>query len=155
MKDNILVVYFTRTGRSEKVALELNKHYKCMVEKINEKEKRKGISGYIKSAWQGIKKSTCTINKVKYNPQNYNITIIITPLWAGNISSPVRTYLQKYSDKINDYGIIITHNSSSYKAAEDEIKAMLHKEPIFQVEYKKKDIDNNSINVLDILKFSH
>lgn len=155
MKDNILVVYFTRSGRSEKIALELNKHYKCMVEKINEEENRNGILGYIKSAFQGIKKSTCSINKVKYNPKNFNITIIITPLWAGNLSSPVRTYLQKYSDKINDYGIIVTHNSSSCKEAENEIQSILHKEPIFAVEYKKKHIDTNNIKVMDVLKFSH
>lgn len=155
MKDYILVVYFTRTGRSEKVALELNKHYKCIMEKITEEKDRRGIIGYILSAWQGITRKTTIINKVKYNPNNFNITIIITPLWAGNISSPMRAYVKKYKNSIKDYGIIITHNSSSCKAAEEEIKVTLNKEPIFSVAYNKKHIENNSINVLDLLKFSH
>jgi len=78
MKDYILVVYFTRTGRSEKVALEFNKHYKCMMEEITEEKNRSGIVGYVLSAWQGIRKKTSIINKVKYNPKDFNMTIIIT-----------------------------------------------------------------------------
>ncbi|WP_052447387.1 flavodoxin family protein [Clostridium polynesiense] len=155
MKDKILVVYFTRSGTSEKIALELNKHYKCIIDKIEVNDKLGGVYGYLRAAYQGKNRIQSSSIDVKNNPGEYYLTIIVTPLWAGNMSSPVRAYINKYKNDINSYGLIITHKGGSYEKAVKDTEEILQKKALFTKAFKEKHIDAGKIDIMDLLKFSH
>ncbi|MCC7574280.1 SET domain-containing protein-lysine N-methyltransferase [Candidatus Woesearchaeota archaeon] len=87
----VLIAYYSRTGNTKKVAEYLAENMGFDVDEITT-DKRDGIIGYLKRGYESAsnKKSRISFNK---NPESYDLVIIGTPIWAYNISSPIRTYL--------------------------------------------------------------
>ena len=88
-----LVVYYSRTGTTKKVGEEIARKLKADVEQIEDVKDRSGPLGWLRSGKEGMKKILAEIKPIKKDPAKYDLTIIGTPIWAANPSSPVRTYM--------------------------------------------------------------
>ena len=88
-----LIIFYSRTGNTKKVAEEIASLLKADIEEIIPLENYLGIWGYIKACIEAIFKKTPLIKKSGKNLTSYNLIIIGSPLWAGTMASPVRTYL--------------------------------------------------------------
>jgi len=95
----ILIVYYSRTGMNEKLAKILQEKLDCEMEKIEEFEDRRGILGFLKSGMQSVMKKRTEIKPTKYDPADYDIVIVVSPVWAGFIPPPMRTYLHNFREK--------------------------------------------------------
>ena len=94
-----LVVFYSRTGTTKKVAESLKKLLKCDSEEILDVKSRKGPIGYLMSGREASMKKLARIKETKKNPSFYDIVLIGTPVWAGTMSTPVRTYISQ--NKVN------------------------------------------------------
>jgi len=95
-----LVVYFSRTGNTKMIAEEISESLECDIEEIEDKEKRGGFIGYIKSGYEASRSKLSVIEDPKNDLSQYELLIVGTPVWAGKMSVPVRTYLHQNMDKI-------------------------------------------------------
>jgi flavodoxin len=95
-----LVVYYSRTGITKKIADTISGSLECDIEEIVDKEKRGGIIGYIKSGYEASRNKLSLIEDPKHDLSQYELLIIGTPVWAGKMSVPVRAYLNQNMDKI-------------------------------------------------------
>ncbi|MBD3202852.1 hypothetical protein GF327_01035 [Candidatus Woesearchaeota archaeon] len=91
----ILVVYYSRTGKTEEVAKKISKRLKADIEKIIDKKSRKGILGYISGGKDAATRKLTKIGKIKNDPEKYDLVIIGTPVWARTMAPAIRTYLTK------------------------------------------------------------
>ena len=97
-----LVVFYSRTGATKKVAVEIAESLKCDIEEIIDLHNRKGAIGYLKSGMHATLKKPAKIKKSRKNPASYGTVIIGTPIWSFNVSSPVRAYLMQNKGKIKN-----------------------------------------------------
>lgn len=87
------VYYFTRTGRSKKVAEELAERYGVKAEEIADDVDWQGAMGYLKAGYEAFKKET---RPARYNkPDAKEELILIFPVWAGTFPPAVRMFLAK------------------------------------------------------------
>lgn len=91
-----LVVYFSRTGHTRKLAQEIGAQCGADVEAIEEARGRAGFWGYFRSGREALKKQVIEIKSVTRHPANYDLVVLGTPVWASNVSSPMRAYLVAY-----------------------------------------------------------
>lgn len=89
-----LVVFYSRTGNTKKVAEEIAKILNADIEEIIDKKDRKGIVGWLKSGRDATFKKSAEIEFVK-NPIDYDLVIIGTPIWAFTMTPAIRTYLSE------------------------------------------------------------
>jgi len=106
-----LIVYYSRTGTTKKVAEAIQKQLRCDIEAITSFKKYEGIIGYILAAKEGSQKRASRINPTTKNPADYDLVIIGTPVWAWNITSPVRTYLAQNKNKFKQIAGFCTMGS--------------------------------------------
>ncbi len=106
-----LVVYYSRTGHTKKVGDELAKALPGDVEEIVDTANRAGPIGWLMSGREGSGKKLAKIQPVKKDPANYDIVVIGTPIWAANMSSPVRTYLTENKAKFKNVAFFCTEGS--------------------------------------------
>lgn len=88
-----LVVYFSRTGYTRKIAEEIADRCGADIEAVREARGRSGIFGYLRSAREALKKRTVDILPSTKKPGDYDLVILGTPVWASNLSSPIRSYI--------------------------------------------------------------
>ncbi|MHC1717191.1 MAG: flavodoxin [Acidaminococcaceae bacterium] len=87
------VYYFTRTGRSKKVAAELAERYDIKAQEIADDVDWQGPVGYLKAGYEAFKKET---RPARYNkPTADEELILVFPVWAGTFPPAVRTFLER------------------------------------------------------------
>lgn len=101
----ILVVYYSQGGHSKLVAEAIASACDADIEAIHEVKNR---TGTLRSALEGLFERLTDIGPVEKDPGDYDLVIVGTPVWVGNISSPVRTYLTQQSDKFKQVAFFCT-----------------------------------------------
>lgn len=91
-----LIVYYSRTGKTRSIAEKLAAHLGADLAEIADLKSRKGPLGFIGGGHDAFKKLTTEISPISYLPENYDLIIVGTPVWADNMSPAVRTFLTKH-----------------------------------------------------------
>ena len=87
------VYYFTRTGRSKKIAEELAERYETKAQEIADDVDWQGAMGYLKAGYEAFKKET---RPARYNkPAADEELILVFPVWAGAFPPAVRSFLER------------------------------------------------------------
>ena len=90
-----LVTYYSRTGTTKRIGEEIATALGADLDEILDQKSRKGIIGWLR-AGRDSQTYKMTEIKVQKNPNDYDMIIIGTPIWANNLTPPVRTYLTQY-----------------------------------------------------------
>lgn len=127
---NGLIIYFSRTGRTRKVAKAIQEATGFDLEEIKEKAGRVGTLGYLKSGMESTRRMLPQIIPLTHDPSLYDIVIIGTPIWASNMSSPIRAFITEYKNKINKIAIFCTGDGVDPEKVFISISELLRKEPM-------------------------
>ena len=139
-----LLVYYSRTGNTRMIANAISESIECDVEEIVEKDKRKGIIGYIKSGYQASRGKVNHIEDSKYDISVYDLLIIGTPVWASKMSVPVRTYLKKNMEKIPLLACFCTCGGSGIEKTIEDISNYVNTTPLASFGAKSSDIKDGT-----------
>ncbi len=137
-----LVVYYSRTGTTRDLALELAQKLDCDIEEIIDKKSRKGILGWIHGGKDALKKSLTKIESKK-NPKEYDIVIVGSPVWAGTISPAIRTYLDKHTLKRSAF-FATSGTGKPQKAFIDMLQLTLSAKNVAKLCLSTKDVMSRS-----------
>ena len=88
----ILVVWFSRSGTTTVVAQQLARALGADMERIEEVTDRHGPLGFVLSALEAVSKGLPSI-RARKDPAQYDLVVLGTPVWAGCMASPVRSWL--------------------------------------------------------------
>jgi flavodoxin len=103
-----LVVYYSRSGITKKVALELAQALGCEHEELEDTQDRSGLGGWLRSGRQAMKEEPTTLKPINKDLAQYDLLIVGTPVWAGKMSVPTRTFLIQNKDKLKEVAFFYT-----------------------------------------------
>ena len=137
-----LIVYYSRTGHTKKVAEALAKDLQCDMEELVDTVNRSGPIGWLNSGRQGSGRQLTKLQPVKKDPSKYDMVIIGTPVWAGNMSSPVRTYITENNANFKNVALFCTLGNKGEEKTFKEMGDLSGKKPkatlaVFAPEIKK------------------
>jgi flavodoxin len=115
----VLVVHYSRTGNTEKVAAEMAKALGADTETIVDQKNRKGPIGWLTAGRDSTKKIPANIEEPKKDPTWYDLVVVGTPVWAWTVSAPVLAYLQKYAGKFPEVAFFLTFDGNMEKTFGD------------------------------------
>ena len=108
----ILIVYYSRTGQTHRVAQDLAKHLSADSEELIDTTKRSGILGYLSGGRDAMKKSLTTLQPTSHNPADYDFVTIGLPVWGWNLTPAIRTYLAEHGPQIKKYAFFVTSGNT-------------------------------------------
>jgi flavodoxin len=143
-KSKILVVYYSRTGNTRKVAEYLSKTLEANLEEIIDKKNRSGPIGWLFAGKDAGEKSLTEINAAVNDPSQYDLVIIGSPVWNDTVSTPIRTYLTQNRERLNKTAIFTTQKSIETSAIKDMID-ILKEPPLATIQLiQKNDVDTGA-----------
>ncbi len=89
------IYYFTRTGKSERIAKELAEQNGSIANKIDDGKNWRGIFKFIVAGFMATKSKTLPIKYLK--PETNEDIVLVFPVWASFFPPAIRTF-------INDIG---------------------------------------------------
>jgi flavodoxin len=135
---NTLIAYFSKTGRTKKIAEEIKKLLDADIEEIQDVKNRSGLIGWLNAGKDARSKNITKLKDVKKVPSEYELVVIGSPTWNGTVSTPIRTYLHEYKDSFHNVALFSTGDGNETDAL-NEMDSL---------------IDNKSIATLHMVRTS-
>lgn len=145
-KVKILVTYYSRTGTTRKVAKALASQLSCDLEEMIDLQDRSGFIGYVRSMFDALNHRHARLKESMKKVENYDLVVIGTPVWAGNLSVPVRSFLIKHRDRFKNVAFFLTSGALNQKKVFSEMEMLAAHKPIASLEL--------SVNVIRLGNFS-
>jgi len=139
-----LVVYYSWTGNTSRVAGKLAELLKAETEEIRETRKRGRFFGYVRSGFEVIRKISPPIAELRHNPGDYDMVVIGTPVWAGTFASPVRSFLVKYGDRVKKTAFFLTMGGEKEARSLTEMSDIIGKQPLGTFSLRAKVVRNEA-----------
>jgi flavodoxin len=135
-----LVVYYSRTGTTQKVAEKITKQLHADIERIIDTKNRKGIIGYLLAGRDAMRRKLTAIDKIGKDPQKYDIIIIGTPLWGWQICPAVRTFIEEHKKKIKKVAFFCTKGGSPAQKLFVEMEKISGHKAVAVLELLERDV---------------
>ena len=90
-----LVIYYTRTGNAKFIAETTAAELGADIEEVIDLKNRQGKLAFLPAGRDAMKAKETEIAQTKRTPTDYDLIIIGQPVWAGNPTPAIRTYLNK------------------------------------------------------------
>ncbi|HZP92226.1 MAG TPA: hypothetical protein VFB20_05005 [Burkholderiales bacterium] len=95
-----IVVVFSRTGHTRQVGAEIARRLRCPMVEITERRSRRGGLAYLHSPFEALFARLPEIRRIDEDLRDFSLLVIGTPVWAGHVCSPVRSFLARHRDQI-------------------------------------------------------
>jgi flavodoxin len=140
MKD-ILVVCFSRTGYTRRVAEHIARVTGADLEAIREAAPRHGWWGYWRSAREALRGNAVDIEPPALQPRDYSLVVIGTPVWAGNVSSPVRAWIARHRNDLVRVALFCTRGGSGGPKVLQRMAGLCDRTPVATAVFTDAEID--------------
>lgn len=138
-----LVVFYSRTGTTKKVALEISNKLGAEIEEIRDTVNRSGVKGYLVSGRDAMKKRLTTLELTTKNPADFDLVIIGTPIWGWNMSVPVRTYITEKKGDFKKVAFFCTMGGTGDDKAFAEMEQIIGQKPVATLALLTRDVAKN------------
>jgi flavodoxin len=108
--ETTLVVYYSRTGNTRRVAHRLYGLLPCDIEEVVDLRDRRGLVGLASAAVAGAGKLYTEIRDIDVDPADYDVVILATPTWLGSIAPAIRTFVERYRQRFSNVAHLIVHS---------------------------------------------
>jgi flavodoxin len=142
----ILISYYSRTGVTKKVALKLKEQLNCEVEEIFDTKNRSGAWGYLTAGRDATLKKQTVIKQIGFNPKDFDLVIIGTPIWSFTMSTPIRTYLTDNLSALNKVAFFCTQGGNGAGRAFLQMEQIIKKSPVATLTLTTKEVIENNFN---------
>ncbi len=115
----ILVIYYSRKGNNKYLAGRISKSLSCEIEEI--KPRLNFFLLFLMNIHLGIK-------PLKHKIEDYDKVILCGPIWMGKLIPPLRSFIKKYFNKINQLIFVTCCGSTDAKKDEKFGHGLVFKE---------------------------
>lgn len=125
----ILVVCYSRSGTTLEVASRIAERCGADLELIKDKTPRDGFLGWLRSAFEALLRRQPWIQPPRRAVGDYALVIVGTPVWAGRMASPVRSYLMRQQGRLRRVAFFCTHGGRGGNKVLAEMEALCGRRP--------------------------
>ena len=145
-----LIVYYSRTGTTRKVAHELAEALSADIEELKERANREGAKGYLQAGRDSMRKRPAELEAVTMDPADYDMVVIGGPCWAQGMCTPIRTYGIQQKENLKKVAFFSTAGSATFsRKAVDSMASATGLTPIATMALAQKDVKSDASQALE------
>lgn len=125
-----LVVYYSRTGNTKKVAEDIAVALNADIEQLVDKKDYSGVMGFMKAGKAASKEQPADLAPVKYDPSKYEMVILGTPVWAWNMTPAIRAYITNNKQAFKSISIFTTSGGTKPDKIVEKMETLAGKKAV-------------------------
>lgn len=141
---SILVVYYSRTGRTRRIAEAIAARLPVDIEPIQDGGRRSGIRGYLRSLLEAMQNRVIRISPRSKDPSDYDLIILGTPVWAHKMCSPMRAYITAQQQQFRKIAVFCTQGGSGGSKVADKVAELCGRRPAATLVLNEDEIEKNT-----------
>jgi len=120
----ILVAYFSLSGNTAKVAMDLSARTGADILQIRELRERRGFLGYVGAALDSLRERSSLLDELGKSAADYDLVLVGTPVWVGRITPAIRTYLTIIRGQVRRVGFFTTSGGTDVSRLVPEMQRL-------------------------------
>jgi flavodoxin len=140
----ILVVFYSRSGNTGRVAEEIRDRLECDIEEIVDTKNRSGVLGFLRSGRDARNQKLTVLKDIINDPSKFDLLVIGTPMWGGHVSAPVRTYIHQNQANFKNVAFFCTANGNKFDGAFNDMKELCRVAPVGTLGVRAKEVKDGS-----------
>ncbi|MGZ3264375.1 MAG: flavodoxin family protein, partial [Croceibacterium sp.] len=141
-----LVVDYSLTGNTHLVAEAIARGCGADLERLRDVRSRHGLWGYIRSAREALKERSAEIRRPKYDPADYELIVLGSPVWVGHVSSPMRRYLADNAGKFGRIAVFVSEGGRGGPKVLAEMAALAQRSPVARLELRASELGDDLVH---------
>jgi len=137
---SILLVYYSRSGHTRRLAEQIAEHCGADIEEIVDSVGRRGVLGFLRSLLEALLRLPAPIEPSRRSPRNYDTVIVGSPVWAGQVPSPVRSYLRRNRGRFRRVAFFCSHRGSGYRRVLHHLGALCGRGAVATLALSEDDV---------------
>jgi len=132
-RSTILVVYYSRSGTTRRIAEMLAAELGADIEAVREQGanvSRAGARGYLRSLIDALCRRQVRIMPALHDPSCYELVVMGSPVWAGHASAPALAWLTEHGGQIRHLALFCCLGGRGAKPALEQMAGSAHKTPV-------------------------
>ena len=136
----ILVVYYSRTGNTARVAKDLATRLGADIEDIRDIQHGPGFLGQLTGAFHALRQAPARIGTIQHDPTDYALTIVGTPVWVGQMSPAVRAYLRSVRERIQNVAFFVTSGDTDVNKLIPSVEAVTGRSMVARAGFNAREL---------------
>ena len=141
-----LVVYYSRTNITKKLAETIAQKTGGDIEQLISKVNYNGKIGYARAGKHAISQIIIDIEKTEFNPEDYDVVYVGAPVWAGKCATPAISYLKQNEGKFKNLKFFMTAGSSGFESSLKQMEKF-SKKPLKTLTLTTKQVKKDDFNI--------
>ncbi|HET8939746.1 MAG TPA: hypothetical protein VFN67_40180 [Polyangiales bacterium] len=135
----ILVVYYSRTGMTRLLSNMLADELDCALEELRDMRPRNGLIGLMSRSIDAALDRPTQLGPVRENPSEYELVIVATPVWNRSVCSAVRTYLSEHSGRFRKVAFALAQSSVGRSRVFQQMEELVGISPVTTLAVTESD----------------
>ena len=137
---NLLVVFFSRTGKTRMLAEAIARATEAEVEELRESKSRLGLLGWIRCGYEGTYRRSVQPLPLQHDLRAYDLVFIGSPTWNKALASPVRGFLEANREALTNVALFATCAGQGADAVIEQMKSLLRRTPLATLSMMARDV---------------
>jgi flavodoxin len=142
---NTLVVFYSRTGTTRTAAEMISRNLGADLEEIWDPSPRKGVRGYLRSLLDATLHRAVPIESLRRDLTRYDLVVVGTPVWGGNIAGPVRAFLETNGRQLRRVAFFVTEGGRGDKRVLKKMGELAGAPPLATLALVQRDVDGGRV----------
>ncbi|MEJ8826977.1 flavodoxin [Variovorax humicola] len=140
----VLVVFYSHTGTSRKVAQLLCEQHGWTLAEITDELPRRGLPGYLRSVLDSMLRRHPPIRYDGPLPKSFDAVVLVSPIWAWRLASPMRSFVMRRQDHLPDVAVVSVMGGGGAANAVDEVSRILGRAPLLHAAFTQREVESGS-----------
>lgn len=139
-----LVVYYSRTNTTRKLAEKIASQTNADIEEIKPKVNYQGKIGYMRGGKDAMSEKIIDIEEMKCDPKDYDMVYVGGPVWASKAANPLISYLNK--NDFNNVKFFLTAGKSGFESSFQQMEKY-SKKPLKTLQLTTKEVKQDNYDL--------
>jgi hypothetical protein len=139
-RKRILIVYYSLSGNTERVAKDLAMRLDADLQRVRERSDRSGLLGYMRAAFDSLRERPAVLFDVARGAADYELAIVGTPVWVGKITPAVRAYLASIRGRARSVAFFTTSGNTGIDKIVPAMQTLVDLESIASVGFSEREL---------------
>jgi flavodoxin len=139
-RPRILVVYFSRTGNTRKVAEAIARSRGAVIDELIDTVDRRGLFGYLRSGYEATRQRQTVLKPWNEDPSQYDLVFVGGPVWNASVCAPIRTYLCKNTERLPKVAFFATFGGRGAERAFRQMESLCERKPVTTLALREADL---------------
>lgn len=139
----ILVVFFSRTGTTRRLAEAIARAEQGELEELRESRSRRGPIGWLRCGYEGTYARSAETLPLHHDLSGYDLVFVGSPTWNRALSSPVRGFLNRHRAELKDVALFATCAGHGAETVLAQMAALLNEAPLARLPLLERDAKLN------------